>query len=365
MDGLSSALLAWFDNRAAETPHLAWRDQQRSVDPYRVWLSEIMLQQTQIATMLPYYERFLTAYPTVAALAVAPIDDVLKNWEGLGYYSRARNLHKAAQLVVTKHAGVFPTTAAELLTLPGVGPYTANAIASIAYGERVPVLDGNVIRVLTRLFDFAEPVEKNTSQRHLWAQAEALMREVIRPGDYNQAMMDLGREVCKPRTPNCAGCPVRGWCQAFENRTQTLRPVKTEKAPTPEYDLAGAVLRNEMNELLVGQRPADGLLGGLWEFPALRCEPGESPIEGLTRLLRDVLHIQATVGDELLQVKHAFSHFKIRLHVFECQHISGEVGAIPGKYAAMRWIALDQIGQLAFARADRKVITHLQTQRLF
>ncbi len=354
-------VLAWFDAFAVDLP---WRG---SPDLYRVWLSEIMLQQTQIASVIPYFERFLKAYPTVSALANAPLDAVLKQWEGLGYYSRARNLHRAAEIVAHKHEGIFPNTAAGLLELPGVGRYTANAIASMAYGERVPVLDGNVIRVLARLYDIAEDVGVASTQTRLWTLAESLLSGQ-RPGDYNQAMMDLGREVCKARHPRCAKCPISGFCASFANGTQAERPVKAKKAPTPEYALAAGVIRDGQGRYLVGKRPKAGLLGGLWEFPAERCAPDEALDHCLARLLGQTLGIQAEPGGELICVRHAFTHFKIRLHVFECRYDAGNPQPNAEKYTEMRWLTLDELNQLAFARADRKVIDFLaQTgqQRLF
>jgi A/G-specific adenine glycosylase len=215
-------LLKWYTEAAADLP---WR---RSRDPYRVWLSEIMLQQTQVATVIPYFERFIAAYPDVRALAAAPLAAVLKCWEGLGYYSRARNLHRAAQEVVNACDGKFPTSAAALIKLPGIGRYTANAIASIAFGERVAALDGNVIRVLSRLYDIPDEVSQPKTQERLWMLAEALITDesVQEPGEYNQAMMELGREICRPRKPRCGVCPVREHCAALAAGTQSERPNK-------------------------------------------------------------------------------------------------------------------------------------------
>ncbi|MBX7251062.1 MAG: A/G-specific adenine glycosylase, partial [Candidatus Promineofilum sp.] len=212
-------LLSWWDANRADLP---WR---RTQDPYAIWIAEVMLQQTQIAAVVPYYERWLARFPTVAALAAAPLDDVLKQWEGLGYYSRARHLHAAAQRIVADHGGRLPDTLEELLRLPGVGRYTAGAVASIAYGVRAPVLDGNVIRVLSRLFDVAEDVTRPETRARLWALAEALV-PAERPGDYNQALMELGQVICVPQRPRCLLCPLRDDCLARQRGTQLERPVR-------------------------------------------------------------------------------------------------------------------------------------------
>src|SRR5215212_5496516 len=218
-DNFTADLLNWYDAHAADLPF------RRTHDPYRIWLSEIMLQQTQVTTVIPYFERFLARFPTVESLAAAPLDDVLKLWEGLGYYSRARNLHRAAQHIVTDHGAHFPTTAIELQALPGIGRYTAGAIASIAYNEPVAVLDGNVMRVLTRLYDIADDIAAPATQKRLWTLAESLVPP-DHPGNFNQAMMELGRTICKPRQPLCAACPVSAHCLAFQRGVQSERPVK-------------------------------------------------------------------------------------------------------------------------------------------
>lgn len=355
-------LLAWFSRTAADLP---WR---RSRDAYRVWLSEILLQQTQVATVIPYFERFTAAYPDIYALAAAPLDDVLKLWEGLGYYARARNLHRAAREVVGKHDGQFPETAEGLIGLPGIGRYTANAIASIAFGERVPVLDGNVIRVLSRLYNIADDVTTTETQRRLWALVEQLIMSVPpeRSGDFNQAMMELGREVCKPRKPRCGGCPASNYCVAFASGTQAERPTKPQKAALPHFDIAAGVIYDEAGRILIVQRPLDGLLGGLWEFPSDRCRPSESLTACLERALVEKLAMRVEIGALLLRVRHTFTHFRISLHAFDCR-CTGSSAPIPRAYTDSRWVAPDKLGQFAFPRADRKVIEYLHAngRRLF
>jgi A/G-specific adenine glycosylase len=351
---LQADLLIWYDQHAADLP---WRANH---DPYRVWLSEMMLQQTQVETVKPYYARFLSAYPTVEALAAAPLDDVLKLWEGLGYYSRARNLHHAAQMVVNDYHGQFPATVDGLQNLPGVGRYTAGAIASIAFGERAPVLDGNVIRVFARLTDLDADVTQPAVKDHLWTLAEEWLPDT-RAGDYNQALMELGRTVCKPRNPLCAECPVREYCLAYARGTQNQRPVKKPKAATPHYDVTAGIIWNERGQLLIAQRPLDGLLGGLWEFPGGKLEAGETLPECLKRELREELAIEVEVHDLFTVVQHGFTHFKITLHAFTCQYRSGEPQAIGVRDWA--WVTPDDLSAYSFGKADREVIRAMEERK--
>ncbi|HRE48836.1 MAG TPA: A/G-specific adenine glycosylase [Aggregatilineales bacterium] len=343
----AAALAPWFVRDASDRP---WRHTR---DPYRVWLSEVMLQQTQSATVVPYYEKFAAAYPTVHALAAAPLDQVLKLWEGLGYYSRARNMHRAAQIVAAG-GGQFPQTAALLQNLPGVGRYTAAAVASIVFGERVAVLDGNVIRVLARLYDLPADVTMSATQRHLWALAEGLIAEAERPGDHNQAMMELGSRICTPRSPDCPNCPVQTFCRAHANNTQGERPVKARKAKTPHRDVASGVIYDAAGRFLIAQRPLKGLLGGLWEFPAAFREGDESLGETLARALSEQCGIQVEIGDVLATVKHAFSHFRITLHAHRCRYLGGEIALT--RYIAAAWVTPAEVDHYALARADRRMI---------
>ncbi|MEO0565903.1 MAG: A/G-specific adenine glycosylase, partial [Chloroflexota bacterium] len=279
-ENFAMRLLAWYDDNRADLP---WRESPPN--PYHVWLSEIMLQQTQIETVKPYYAAFLDAFPTVHDLAAAPLDHVLKLWEGLGYYSRARNLHKAAKVIANELDGEFPSTADGLRALPGVGPYTAGAVASIAFNEAAPVLDGNVIRVFARLDDLGDDVRQTATKNTLWDLAADRVHPT-RPGDYNQALMELGQTYCRPKSPDCAGCPVQMHCEAFIAGTQAERPVKAKRAPTPHYDVAAGMVWNNSGEVLIAQRPLDGLLGGLWEFPGGKQEPDETLEACLKRELR-------------------------------------------------------------------------------
>lgn len=358
-----SPLLGWFDTHAENLP---WRQTQ---NPYHIWLSEIMLQQTQVNTVIPYYEKFLQKFPTVETLATTSQDDLMKQWEGLGYYSRARNLQFAAKQVVELYNGDIPTTAAELQKLKGIGRYTANAIASIAFNEQVPVVDGNVIRVFSRLFDIREDVTQEKTKQAIWSLAETLMENVPQgqAGTYNQALMELGREVCKPRNPQCPTCPIAEHCRAKANDTQYERPVKKAKKPIPHYDVTCGLIQNEQGDLLIAKRRDQDLLGGLWEFPGGKIEEGETMEACLSRELEEELGIQVEVGERFIQVHHAYTHFKITLYAFWCTYLpdGGEPTSI--QCADWRWVKETELEDYAFSSADRKIITalHNRSQMLF
>jgi A/G-specific adenine glycosylase len=346
--------LEWYDRNAAALP---WRSPDP--DPYAVWLSEVMLQQTQVETVIPYFLRFLDAYPTVRALADAPLDDILKLWEGLGYYSRARNLYRAAQVVAYELDERFPDTPEALLKLPGVGRYTAGAIASIAFGRQAALVDGNVYRVFARLMDYDGDITTPPAQAQMWAWAEAWV-PAERAGDYNQAVMELGRTVCTPKQPRCPSCPLSERCLARANGTQAERPVKKKAGKKPHYEVAAGVVRGEDGRLLIAQRPLEGLLGGLWEFPGGKQEAGETLPECLMRELDEELGITVEVGAELCAVRHAFTHFSITLHAFECRLVDGEPRPIQAN--ALAWVTEDELDRYGFGKADREVIRFLRDQ---
>ncbi|MGA2554135.1 MAG: A/G-specific adenine glycosylase [Smithella sp.] len=257
---LSRQLLAWYRRNQRALP---WRE---TCDPYRIWISEIMLQQTQVDTATPYYHRFLKAFPTVSSLARAPLQDVLKAWENLGYYSRARNIHVAARMIVDKFGGQIPDNLEGIKALPGIGQYTAGAILSIAYGQAHPAVDGNVRRILCRLFAIAKPVDNTGEQKQLQKLAASLI-PVKHPGDFNQAMMDLGAMICRAKNPDCSRCPVACNCQARLHDLQNVLPITRKTSAIPHRLAAAAVIHNSEGNLLVVQRPASGLLASLWKLP--------------------------------------------------------------------------------------------------
>ena len=351
----SEKLLEWFAEHGAELP---WRGDPQ---PYHIWLSEIMLQQTRLETVIPYYRRFLRACPSIEALAAKPLDEVLKLWEGLGYYSRARNLHRAAQIVVCQYGGALPQTAAALQELPGIGAYTAGAIASIAFGQAAPVLDGNITRIFTRLLDMDADISKAATKRKLWQVARDWLPEQA-AGEYNQALMQLGQLVCRPRKPACASCPLAPACRARSAGTIAQRPLRARRSPLPHYQVAAAVIRDDQRRLLIAQRPLDGLLGGLWEFPGGKREDGESLRECLHRELREELAIVVEAGECIAVVEHAFTHFRITLHAFACQY----VGALPPHTQPQKlgvrdwaWTQESELPRYTFGKADRMVIAQL------
>ena len=262
-DPLSAKLLAWFGlNRRG----LPWREDRT---PYRVWISEIMLQQTRVDTVIAYYQKWLKAFPTIADLAAAAEQDVLKLWEGLGYYSRARSLHRAARIIVRDYGGELPSDPDALAKLPGIGPYTVGSISAIAFGNPVPAIDGNVRRVYSRLFDLSAPLRSKTSEAELKRISERFLTDPnvsAAPGDFLEALMDLGATICAPAAPRCPICPLRDDCLAAARGTVRERPVVEKKAPTPTLTVTAAVIADGNGRLLLTRRPKNGLLGGLWEF---------------------------------------------------------------------------------------------------
>lgn len=354
---LSDSLLGWWDENKSDLP---WR---RNKDPYAIWVAEVMLQQTQITTVIPYYEKWMARYPSVSDLADAPLDDVLKLWQGLGYYSRARNLHAAARKVVDSYNGRLPADVSELLKLPGIGRYSAGAIASIAFDQPVPVVDGNVIRVLSRLTDLADDVTLSSTQSKLWQLAADLVPPE-RPGDYNQALMELGQRVCVPAAPLCTLCAIADLCISRIRGTQYERPVRPPRKRTPHHHVvAGVIWRAQAGydaPFLITRRPLDGMLGGLWEFPGGKVEVSESYEEALRREIAEELAINIDVDGLLCQVKHAYTHFRITLHAYHARHVAGEPQNIGVDDHA--WVTLADLDRFAFAVTDLRIIDALTQQ---
>jgi A/G-specific adenine glycosylase len=349
---LAERLLDWFARHKRDLP---WRREPR--DPYRVWLAEVMLQQTQTTTVIPYYERWLARFPTLEALAAAPLDEVLKLWGGLGYYARARHFHAAARAVVSAHGGRIPRTVPELLSLPGVGRYTAGAVASLAFNADAPVLDGNVKRVLSRVYGLHVPKDSA-----LWQLAQSLLPSG-RAGAFNEALMDLGSLVCLPRAPRCALCPLRERCAAFASGNPEAFPGRAARKPTPHHGVLTALIVASDGRVLLGQRPANGLLGGLWEFISsdLRTDHafGTSDVDQLKQMIaaRAGLRIEQAEIRWLGEVKHAFTHFRItrRAWVVTLFSASQPAAAESSAYACLRWLRPEEIAGLALARSDQKL----------
>ncbi len=337
-------LLGWFDRNARDLP---WR---RTRSPYRIWLSEILLQQTRVETVLPYYRRFVRALPSVRRLAAASEDEVLVLWDGLGYYRRARNLHQAAKVIVAERGGRLPRTADDWQRLPGVGRYTAGAIASIAFGQRVAAVDGNGLRVLARLLAERQPIDQRSTVEVLWSIAAELVPQ-DRAGDFNQALMELGARVCVPRRPRCGECPLRRACQARRKGCQDELPRRGARRRVPHHRIVAAVIGSR-GRYLLGRRPTGGLLGGLWEFPGGKVERGETHEQALERELWEELGVKAEVGELVASVKHAYSHFSITLHAYRCRLVAGRPR--PKYHTAIRWVARSQLDRYAMPAANRK-----------
>ena len=346
------ALTGWYEKNRRDLP---WR---QTCDPYCIWASEIMLQQTQVATVVGYFNRFIRAFPDIRTLADADLQAVLKLWEGLGYYSRARNFHKAARFVVDRHHGQVPDDWESFLALPGVGDYIASAVQSIAFGKQVAVVDGNVKRALARLFEIDAPVNGSSSHKMFKRAAQALL-DPEDPGTFNQAVMELGALICRPGAPFCAGCPVSPWCSAFNDDRVADFPVKIKKPPTPHHHLAiGVVFKN--NHLLIVLRPETGLLGGLWEFPGGRIGPDETAEDACARTLKASAGVKVSVRSRLTRIRHAYTHFKITADIFLCDWVSGRVRL--NGHTGHRWVRPDSLHQYPFPKSNHKFMPQLMEE---
>lgn len=345
-----SRLLDWFAQNQRTLP---WRE---SRNPYHIWVSEVMLQQTQVKTILEYYPKFIERFPTVGDLARADQADVLKYWEKMGYYARARNLQRATQKVLGEFGGKIPENYADFRGLPGVGEYIAAAVLSLAFGQPFAVVDGNVKRVLARYFLIEIPVNHSSAKREFQKLADQLLTQ-DRPADFNQAIMELGALVCRPQNPLCTDCPVRSGCRAFESGRQIEFPVAKKSKPLPQHQLAAGIIFRD-GKVLIVKRPASGLLGGLWEFPNERILPGESPDQACPRLIQEMTGL--TVGQPvfLTRINHAYTHFKITLEIFRCEWICGEV-TLNGP-DDFRWITPSEMSLFAFTGATHKYMQMIQ-----
>jgi A/G-specific adenine glycosylase len=349
---IAPALLAWFDRHGRKT--LPWK---RDADPYRIWLSEIMLQQTQVATVIPYFERFLEAFPDVRALAAAEEDRVLGLWTGLGYYARARNLHRAARLVVEAHDGRFPETADALVSLPGIGRSTAGAIAAMAFGQRAPILDGNVKRVLTRLQGIEAWPGQREVEKQLWILADS-WTPVERAGDYTQAIMDLGATLCTPRRPACDRCPLAERCRARAEGSTDRIPASRPRKEKPERSTRMLLLQDARGHVLLTRRPAPGIWGGLWCFPEVpETDAPARALAGLLQLPDDDLPDLVPWGE----VRHSFTHFHLRITPLH--------GRIPQvldnvRDAALDWFAPAETGHVGLAAPVKRLLDLLASTDL-
>lgn len=337
-------LVGWFEQEMRDLP---WRENQ---DPYRVWVSEIMLQQTRVDTVIPYYNRFMEQFPTIEALANAPEDQVLKAWEGLGYYSRARNLQAAVREVHETYSGIVPDNPKEISALKGVGPYTAGAILSIAYDKPEPAVDGNVMRVMSRILSIYDDIAKPASRKIF----ESAVRELIykeNPSYFNQALMELGAIVCTPTSPSCFLCPVQIHCAAFEEGSQQELPVKSKKKAAKTVELLTVIAENNKGEVLVTQRPEQGLLANMWEFPSFEKDGADARGQ-MTELLCSDYHVEAVVNNEEWMVQdHIFTHLIWKMQVGRATVNESDI-ALPEQ---TKWVSKDEIEKLAMPVSHRKI----------
>jgi A/G-specific adenine glycosylase len=352
----TSALLDWF---AANRRDLPWR---RDPAPYGVWISEIMAQQTQMDRVVPYFLRFLDRFPDLAALAGAGEDAVLKAWEGLGYYARARNLLAAARRMAAEHQGRFPDTVPAIRVLPGIGDYTAAAIASIAFGVDVAAVDANVMRVLARVADIDSPIRETAAKARVRELADRLLPRG-RAGEFNQAMMELGALVCRPRTPDCAACPVAGLCQARHLGIVPDRPVLSATRDIVPLSVATGVLV-QAGRIFIQKRLPQGAWGNLWEFPGGRIEPGETPDAAVTREFREETGFATAVADKLSVIRHGYTTYRVTLHCFLLSLPGLDRNAAPPEpvlTAAQQslWVPREDLSRFAFPAGHRKLIDSL------
>lgn len=339
MNRIAPELLAWYRQNKRSLP---WRDHPI---PYAVWVSEVMLQQTRVETVIPYFKRWLAKFPTVTALAEADEQDVLNLWEGLGYYSRARNLHKAAKVIVAEYDGELPKSALALQKLPGIGRYTAAAVASIAFGLDAAALDGNIRRVYARIFNIDEPLGSTRAEKVFWDLAEMHLPHG-EAGDYNQALMDLGAMICTPRKPRCDECPIQKHCEAYQLDLQEMRPVPKVKKEVPHYVHAAAVIVQD-GHVLLAQRPIDGLLGGMWEFPNARVTG--DPADELSKVVQQSYQLEVNHLGFLAEVRHAYTHFKVTEFAFHCELIQ------LSDQESLRWVDLEKLEDYPMGKIDRQI----------
>lgn len=347
---IQNELLNWFKAYQRDLP---WR---RTYDPYQVWISEIMLQQTQVKTALPYFDCWIQTLPTIQSVAEANEDMILKQWEGLGYYSRARNLQKAARVIMEKHSGRFPENYDDIRALPGIGPYTAGAIASIAFNQNQPIVDGNIIRLIARLLDYQENTRTNV--KPFWDRAEQLI-PLGEARNFNQAMMEFGALICTPQAPGCGSCPLQAVCSAYRNGTVDQVPNRGPKQEKVPIQVAIVVIRDPENEnkIFIQKRPQGGLMSGLWEFPGGKMEKGETPEQALGREINEELGITLKNIKPLKRIKHAYTKFIVDLHCFYAERAHGTLE--PRASQHHRWVMFEDLKSYPFPAANVKLIEQL------
>jgi len=351
---LAAALLAWFQSHRRALP---WRERRT---PYATWISEIMLQQTQVKTVIPYFLRWMERFPDAQAVARASRDEILKHWEGLGYYSRAANIQKTARILADRFQGSLPRDHKALLDLPGIGPYTAGAVMSMAFNEPFAVVDGNVERVFARLFNIERPVKEREARRFIHGTAQGLLPPG-KAGSFNEALMELGALVCTPKNPSCSSCPVALHCESLRQGVVEQRPVTTPRKPTTALQVAAGVLVRD-GRIFVQKRPPDGLMPNLWEFPGGKLENGESPEEALVREFREELELSIQCLDPIMVVRHSYTVFRVTLHAFFCRLFPPDQTPVLRAAVDLRWATPRELDRLAFPAANAKLIRKMQKE---
>jgi A/G-specific adenine glycosylase len=336
---IQSKLIRWFEKNKRDLP---WRKTQ---DPYAIWVSEIMLQQTQVATVIPYYQKFLKSFPTIHHLAKSDLSKVLKVWEGMGYYSRARNLHRSSQMVLNHFHGRIPNTLKDLLSLPGIGRSTAGAILSFAFHKEAPILDGNAKRVLSRLFAVSSNLMRGETERLLWKISESMIPKGF-SSPFNQALMDLGAMVCTPKEPDCDRCPLHRFCIGRASGEPERFPTKRLKRSVPHVESVSAVIKKD-GKVLLYRRPPAGLLGGLWEFPNWRIEGKQRSRSRLRNSVKKETGLNVNVNESIGPFHQTYSHFKLTLYVFRCQHLDGK--------GTGKWVPMRKLHLLPMSRIHRRI----------
>ncbi len=349
----SKKILSWFRVNQRSMP---WRNVS---DPYRIWLSEVMLQQTQVNTVVSYYKRWLEEFPTLESVAKADLDQILKVWEGLGYYSRARNFHAACQEVLIHHEGRVPSDPEVFYQLKGVGPYTCAAVQSIVFNHPLAAIDGNVKRVVSRLRCIPVPPSKAIKDIEIFLDSHISKPS---PGDFNQAMMELGATVCAIRNPKCTQCPVSKYCEAFQSDSVQEYPKPESRKSRPKIEVAAGLIWKG-NKVLIAKRLNRGMLGGMWEFPGGKVELGETLKTCVRREIKEELDIDVTVGNLECTVSHAYTHFSVDVSCFSCQYKSGTPKPLASQ--DLKWVRIRDLKLYAFPKSNHKMFPHLPKKNPF
>jgi A/G-specific adenine glycosylase len=349
-------VLDWY---AVHKRAMPWRE---SGDPYKIWISEIMLQQTRVDQAWPYFERFIGEFPTVFDLAEADQQRVMKAWEGLGYYSRARNLHAAAKTILSDYGGKLPEEYDEIIKLKGIGPYTAAAITSIAFGKPNAVVDGNVIRVITRYFGIEDDVRSSKTTKQVQQHVDGLICH-DHPAEFNQGLMEIGSIVCSPTKPDCLNCPIQVGCIATKMAKTDVIPYKSPAKKKPHKHIGVGIIEREDGKVLIALRPENVMLGGLWEFPGGKQEEGETIEQTVERELKEELGVKVKAYEKFMKLKHVYSHFSITLHAFKCTLLSGEPR--PKSSQEIRWVEISELEQYPFPKANKHLTLKLVSKNSF